>query len=204
MVAVITDRSLEQRLIEERRSAGADHHDEVWEGVYFMAPLPNDEHQEIVNGITTVLTIAVQWTGLGRVRPGVNISDRKEDWEHNYRCPDAVVFLNDTRAENCGAFWFGGPDLAMEVISRDDRAREKFGFYAAVGTRELMLVDRDPWALELYRLQEGGLAMVGRSTVDDRLTLSSSVIPLSWRLVPGESRPQIEIARLDDQQRWTV
>ncbi len=204
MVAVITDRSLEQRLIEERRAAGADHHDEVWEGVYFMAPLPSNEHQEIVNGVTTVLTVAIQWSGLGQVFPGVNISDRRENWEHNYRCPDVVVFLNETQAENCSAFWFGGPDLAVEVISRDDRAREKLDFYAQVGTRELLLVDRDPWALELFRLHEGRLVQLCRSKIDNRQAFTSEAVPLTLQLVPGEGRPQIEISHRDGQQHWKV
>ena len=108
MAALITDPILERQLIAQRQASGADKFDEVWEEVYVMAPLANDEHQDLVSDLTAVLVMAVDWAGLGKVRPGVNVSDREDDWHHNYRCPDLVVFLRDTRAKNCGTHWCGG------------------------------------------------------------------------------------------------
>lgn len=204
MVALITDPSLEEQLIEQRRAAGADRYDEVWEGVYVMAPLANDEHQDLVTGISAKLRSAIQEESRGLVRAGANISDRRQDWTYNYRCPDVVVFLNETRAENCDTHWYGGPDFAVEIVSPGDRTREKLDFYAKVGTRELLIVDRDPWALELYRLEDGKLVQAGRSTTDDATVLDSRVLPLTWRLVSGEKRPQIEIAHTDGRQQWIV
>ena len=32
-------------------------------------------------------------------------------------------------------------------------SREKLDFYAKVGTREVLILDRDPWSLELYALR---------------------------------------------------
>ena len=124
--------------------------------------------------------------------------------KHNYRSPDVVVFLNDTKAENCDTHWFGGPDFAVEIVSPGDRSREKFEFYANVGVRELLLIDREPWRLELFRLQEGKLVEVGRSTVKEPRQLASEVAPLDLRLVPGEQRPQIEVVHHDGEQAWTV
>jgi Uma2 family endonuclease len=69
--------------------------------------------------------MTIQLEGLGKVRPGVNISDRIVDWKHNFRVPDIVVFLNDTLAECHDTFWFGGPDFAIEIVSPDDRTRDK-------------------------------------------------------------------------------
>ena len=46
MATVIMDERLADRLREERKAAGSDRWDEVWEGTYMMAPLPNNEHQE--------------------------------------------------------------------------------------------------------------------------------------------------------------
>ena len=45
MATVVMDRECAERLREERRAAGSDRWDEVWEGTYMMAPLPNNEHQ---------------------------------------------------------------------------------------------------------------------------------------------------------------
>ena len=114
---------------------------------------------------------------LGKVMAGVNVSDREHGWKKNYRCPDVVVFLNHTKAVDCDTFWFGGPDFAVEIASPGDRSREKLEFYAKVGTRELLLVDRKPWSLELYRLD--GEKLCPRRKVDARQT----------RLADERSRP---------------
>ena len=204
MSALIADADLQQQIIAQRQAAGSDRWDEVWEGVYMLMPLANDEHQGFVSQLTTILTVTIEWSGLGLVRPGVNVSDRVEGWKSNYRCPDVVVFLNDTAAENHDTFWYGGPDFAVEVVSPNDRSREKLDFYADVGTRELLILDREPWSLELFRLEEGQLTTIGRSTIDKHGELASKVVPLSFALDPGEVRPQIRVQQLDGQQCWTI
>ena len=47
MAVLVTDPFLEDRLKADRAESGGDRFDEVWEGVYQMAPLANDDHQEI-------------------------------------------------------------------------------------------------------------------------------------------------------------
>lgn len=204
MAIVVLNPHVEKRLLEEREAAGQSQYDEVWDGVYVMSPLPNNEHQGIVTGLSGIFLIVIEWLGLGRVLAGCNISDRETDWLQNYREPDVAVFLNGTTARNLGTHWVGGPDFAVEVLSPDDWTRRKLPFYAAVGTRELLLVDRDPWALELYRLWDGELILVGTSTPDRPEALASAVLPLSVRLVAAEDRPRIEVTHADGQQNWRV
>ena len=192
------------RLVRHIAESENNNHDEVWDGVYLVSPSPNDEHQDIVGGLTTVFQVAIGWNGLGLVRPGVNVSDREDQWEHNFRSPDVVVYLNGTTARNLGTHWFGGPDFAVEVVSRKDRSRDKLEFYARVGTREVLLVDRKPWALELYRLRDGVLILVGKSSLDRPDPIASEVLPLTFRLVEGEPRPRIEVAHSDGIQRWSA
>ena len=79
MVAMITDPLLVEQLIAKRREIGADRYDEVWEEVYVMSPLANNEHQDLVGQLTTVLEISIGWDGLGKVFPGTNITDRRDD-----------------------------------------------------------------------------------------------------------------------------
>ncbi|MBX3437351.1 MAG: Uma2 family endonuclease [Planctomycetaceae bacterium] len=202
--AIIADPALKAQLIAARQQAGSDRWDEVWDGVYMLMPLPNDEHQELVTNFTTVLTISIQWQKLGLVRPGVNVSDRIEGWKENYRCPDVVVFLNETRAQNHDTFWYGGPDFAIEVVSPFDRTREKLPFYASIGMRELLLVDREPWSLELFRLDAGVLKQIGGATTDEVDELRSEIVPLSFTLQPNEGRPQVVVRHRDGQQVWTI
>lgn len=204
MTLLITDPELEERLLAERRAWGGDRYDEVWDGVYVMSPIANIQHQDLVMGIAYAFHSVVGLPGLGTVLPGTNVSDRAVDWEKNYRVPDVAVYLKGNPAQHRETHWLGGPDLAVEVVSRGDRTREKLGFYAAVGTRELLVVNRRPWSLELYRLDEGSLGLIGASTLDNPGQLASAVVPLGFGLAPGESRPSIVIAHRDGAQRWTV
>jgi Uma2 family endonuclease len=204
MVAMICDPSLEQRLIAQRKALGIDRFDEVWNEVYLMAPMANNEHQRLANRLAHVLTLALEPDDLGTVYPGANVSDQDIDWETNYRCPDVVVFLRENAAEDRESHWFGGPDLAIEIVSPGDRSYEKLEFYASVGTREVLIVDRDPWRIVLFRLHVGKLIEAARSTLEDALEVASEVVPLSFQLVAGEHSPQINVAHHDGQQRWVV
>ncbi len=200
MSMLVQDPYVERAVIEERRRKGIDLHDEVWEGAYVVMPNPNTEHQSLILRIGIPLFQEIEDPGLGRVLPGVNVSDRIEDWEHNYRIPDVAVFLQDGAAECHDTFWFGGPDFGIEIVSADDRSRMKLGFYASIGTRELLIIDRDPWKLDLYRLQNTELVLVGTSTLDDAQPLRSEVLPFTWRLVEASPRPRIEITHNDGRQ----
>ncbi len=204
MATLIRDEELEKQLREQRSAWGGDRYDEVWDGVYVMAALPTDEHQDLVSGFNCALYDAIQAEGLGRVRPGVNVSDRKFDWKENYRCPDVVVFLNNTSAVNMETHWFGGPDFAIEVISPNDEARLKLAFYASVRVRELLIVDRFPWKLELYRLDAGELRLVEVVEPDDGKCISSQVLPITLKLYADEDRPAIEVVHGETGKKWLV
>jgi Uma2 family endonuclease len=122
----------------------------------------------------------------------------------NYREPDFAIFLKGTRAQNRGTYWLGGPDFGVEIRSPNDRTCEKLDFYAQVGTGELLVICRNPWKLELYRRDGGVMRLVGQSTLDAPEVLQSDVIPLSFRLIPGDVRPRIEVVHSEGGQRWEV
>ncbi|HWE39915.1 MAG TPA: Uma2 family endonuclease [Isosphaeraceae bacterium] len=204
MTVLITDPALEDDLKADRKARGVDQFDEVWEGMTVMSPAANNEHQDLAGEFFLVFRAVVgpPGAGRGRVFQVVNVSDREEGWLYNYREPDVAVFLAGTAARDCGTHWVGGPDFAVEILSPGDLAREKRGFYAQVGVLELLYVDRQPWALEMYRLQDGELRPVGISTPDRTEPLVSAVLPLSFRLVGGPGRPRIEIVRTDGDGHW--
>ena len=204
MAVLVTDRNVEDRLRAEREASGADRYDEVWDGVYVMPPMPNDEHQQLVMRMGSILQELVGWPGLGEVRAGVNVSDREDGWEHNYRVPDLAVFLHGGAAKNCGTHWCGGPDFVVEILSPGDQSRDKLPFYQALGTRELLFIDRDAWALELQQLRKKKVAKAGPITQQRPETLISDVLPLTFRLTSGTARPMIEITHSQDQRRWLV
>lgn len=202
MAVYITDTDLEERLKAEREASGADRFDEAWEGVYFMPPLANNEHQDLATRLAIAIHPALDQNA--KVYVGVNVSDREEDWKYNYRCPDVAVYLQGSPAKDCGTHWCGGPDFACEIVSPRDRSREKLAFYAAVGVRELLLIDRDPWQLELHELRAGELTLTGRSTLEQPTLLASRILPLRFRLVPGRARPHIEVTRGDGTSKWMI
>jgi Uma2 family endonuclease len=204
MVMLVTEPGVEERLIAERQAAGIDHHDEVWEGVYVVSPIANNEHQKLIGRLTVIFQTVVDALNLGQSFPGVNVSDQDVDWRQNYRVPDVAVFLTENSAQDRDTHWFGGPDFAVEIVSAGDRSLDKLPFYAAVGVRELLVVDRAPWSLELFRIDPERVVSVVRSTIEEPMSLESRVLPLKFRLVPGIPRPQIEITHHDGRQQWLV
>jgi Uma2 family endonuclease len=204
MAMLIENSRLEEELKEQRRTTGADQHDEVWDGTYFMPPMANDDHQEIVAGFMFVLGASVGVPSLGKVRPGVNLAASAEDWERDYRVPDVVVFMADTSAENHNRFWTGPADFIVEITSPRDHTYEKLPFYSQIGVRELLIVNQQSWALELYRHQDGVLQKVAESTLENPELLSSEKLPLKFRLIAGTMRPQIEVQHQITDERWTI
>ncbi|TWT87342.1 hypothetical protein Mal64_28810 [Pseudobythopirellula maris] len=201
---VILDPQLSEEIRRQRAECGSDRFDEVWDGVYMMSPLANNEHQEFGTRLAAAIQVGMGFDFSGTILAGVNVSDRSEEWTVNFRIPDVAVYLPTTEAVDRGAFWQGGPDFAVEIVSKHDRAREKIDFYAKVGTRELMFVDRDPWRIELLRLVSGRLVSVGESSLNEDRVLASEVIPFAFRLIEGETRPRIEVTHSTTRQNWNV
>ena len=179
MSLLIHDETVNKPLIEQRHARGLYRYDEVWDGVYVISPIADNQHQGLAAELTAVLKTAGDWADLGRTFAGANVSDRRDVWTKNYRVPDVLVFLNETSAEDCGSHWLGGPDFAIEIVSRGDHTLDKLGFYAAVQTRELLVIDRDPWQLTLYRLSAAGrLEPVQISSESKSAKIISEVVPV--------------------------
>jgi Uma2 family endonuclease len=190
------------RWLRRRQRRKADRPDEVWNGVYVVMPDPNIIHQELGTRFAAGVMIHLEGVIEARVIAGINVSADREDWTKNYRCPDVAVFLPGNPAEDRKSHWLGGPDFAVEIVSKGDRSRDKFGFYASVGVRELLYVERRPWALELYRREGTGWVLSGLSVPETSAILKSSVLPLSFRLIPAEPRPRLEILGRDGRGPW--
>jgi len=204
MAVIVLGRAAGKALIRDRRERGADRHDEVWNGVYMMSPDPDNDHQSIGLYFSIACISATEKIVGRQVFHGCNVTDRSDHWSKNFRCPDDAVFLPGNPAVDMKTRWFGGPDFAVEVISPGDRSRKKFGFYAKVGVRELLLIGRKPWLLELYRLDDGELKLVGKSSPDSREAFVSQVLPISLRLLPGDPRPTIEVTQTEDARQWLI
>jgi Uma2 family endonuclease len=194
-----------KRLVRQRRDSGADRFDEVWDGVYVMAPLADNEHQRLGLKLAIGLTDALGSSDTIQIFAGCNVSDQPTRWKRNYRCPDLAIFLPGNAAIDRKTHWYGGPDFAIKVMSRFDRSREKFDFYKKVGVRELLLIDRHPWMLERYRVERADSTLVGRAALaDPPSAILSDVLGLAFQLVPSRNRPQIEIVGKEPTKKWLI
>ncbi|WP_169974080.1 Uma2 family endonuclease [Tautonia rosea] len=203
MPKMLLSRDQFRRLIRRRKESGAYRWDEVWDGVYVVSPDPDIQHQWLAGYLLHTLIAAVGHIDGIKLFPSINISDRPDRWRKNCRCPDAAVFLPGNPAEDRGAYWLGGPDFLIEILSPGDRARRKLPFFAKVGVREALIIDRNPWRLELHRRLDDQFLLVGTSSPSDPEPIASKVLPLSFRLVSGDPRPTIEVVRQDG-ARWFV
>lgn len=177
---------------------------ETWDGVDTLPPMPNTEHMRYVSQLNSIFSSVIDWDAGDQSVPGANLSDRVANWTQNYRCPDVLVYLASNPAVDHGSHWVGGPDFLVEIISEGEDPHAKFAFYAAVNTREVLVVERAPWAVELFTLTGGQLVSAGRSDVSNGAVLSSVALGLTFKLVSGTPRPRIEVTQSTSGKSWVV
>ncbi len=177
MQAVIIDPS--PHFLEERRRLGQDIRDEMWDGVVHVVPSPLTRHQRFAHRLGAVLLPLADARGLMAThetsvyRPG---TDR--DW----RVPD-LLYAPPEQASERGVE--GHAALVIEVRSPGDETYKKLPFYAEGGCREVLVIDRDTCAVELFRLEgedfvrrEGSVELVSlRAAVS---TIEGLGVRLAW------------------------
>jgi len=193
---LVLDRDVSRQLIRQRKRLRQDRYDEVWDGFYIMPTLPNLDHQELVLDLSGVYKSVVKPEG-GSVYPGANVSDRPKNWKENYRCPDSVVLLKNSRAKKRDTHIFGGPDFLTEIRSPDEDPTEKIPFYSKIQARELLIMDRDTRELTLLRHEGAQLVEGEATTFQGERWLVSEVLPLAFRRIVQKGKPRTEIRRTD-------
>ncbi len=204
MTVLIADPRVECEVIAERKAKGWDRQDEVWDGVYVIMPDANVEHQLLVARLVVAFSTVINPPAGGEVFPGLNLSDQIEDWTFNYRCPDVAVFLAGNKAQVFEVHICGPADFLVEIVSPFDKSRDKLEFYAELGVRELLIIDRYPWSLELYRNNGNEFVLAGKSSVTLSEVFASNVLPISFQLLPAEPRPEIRIAEIGGARSWSA
>lgn len=195
---ILLDQASIKSILEDRRAKGNRTREEVWEGVTYIMPDPNNEHQRISTFFLTVFNLCFGFDRGGDIEPSPNLSDRIASWEKNFRNPDLAYFSPTNTAQDRGTFWYGGPDFLLEIVSPGDICRDKLPFYASIGTKEVLILDRDPWKLELYQLKRGRLRLTDVAHPGHAEALSSGVVPLSFQLI----RSKIRVRNTETDQEW--
>lgn len=121
-----------QALLERRKRLDQDRHDEVWEGVYHMAPAPRNAHTDIQQQLVELLSPLARRAGLHPLLAGeFNIGEPGD-----FRVPDGGLLRS-----RVDAIWNPTAALAVEIVSPGDETWAKLPFYAAHEVEELLIVD---------------------------------------------------------------
>ena len=123
--------------LDQRRRNGQDLFDEVWEGVYHVAPAPARRHGDVDDQLAALLRAPARSRELWPSGP-LNIGEPGD-----YRVPDRA-YLRDREM----ATFVRTAAVVVEIVSPDDETYAKFDFYAARRVEEVIVVDpahAAPW-----------------------------------------------------------
>jgi Uma2 family endonuclease len=143
-----------QQLIEQRQRLGQDRHDEVWDGVYHMAPFARSTYGYVQAQLTALLYPLALAVGLVPIA-GFNLGE-----PNDFRVPDYGYHRSRP-----SALYLPTAAVVVEVVSPDDESYAKFGFYAAHGVDELIYADPQARSVRIWQLRDGEYAEAGGSAL---------------------------------------
>jgi Uma2 family endonuclease len=157
-----------EALIEKRRRLGLDGHDEVWKGVYVMAPHAHSDHGIVADEVKGLLFHRAKTAGL---LPGdsFNVGEPAD-----FRVPDGGY-----HRERPGTLYVQTAAIVLEVLSPDDETFAKFDFYAQHGIDEILVADPDTRTVRCWQLSDGDYVEQGRSLLLD-VDMSALVSEVDW------------------------
>ena len=155
-------------LIERRRSQGLDRYDEVWNGVYVMAPFAHSSHGLLKSRIVYALEPRARRAGL-LSGDSFNLGEPTD-----FRVPDAGY-----HREVPGTLYVPTAALVLEVLSPDDETFAKLDFYAAHQVDELIVADPDARRIGCWHLAGGAYAEQPRSDLLD-VDMATLVAEVEW------------------------
>jgi Putative restriction endonuclease len=130
-----------EALIARRRELGLDGRDEVWDGLYYVAPHAGIRHSLIQLRLGGLLDGFAAPLGLS-VSVAFNLGVAKD-----YRIPDLGVHRGSPTD-----LYVPTAAMVVEVLSADDKTFEKFDFYAAHHVEEILVVDPDQRTIRVWVL----------------------------------------------------
>lgn len=148
---------------------------EVLNGVLFMSPSPDQQHQDTVGAIFAYLWNHINLGTLGRV---YTAPFDVELASHTICQPDVIVILNANMSKISAKRIIGAPDLVVEVASpgtaRYDR-REKLDAYLHAGVTEYWIAEPTSRTIEILTIEVTTYHSLG--IFEGKMPLSSKVIP---------------------------
>ena len=137
-------------------------------GEVVQKSMPSYFHSAIIIRLIEILGPYLRRSELGRLMTEVRHADNDEERAY---LPDVGVLLRtrrlDRETKRVGPIW-QTPDLAIEVLSPDDRpgrVAEKVAFYLRAGVPLTWVIDPDELTLDAYRPGQPTEQFVMRGTV---------------------------------------
>lgn len=165
---VLGDEPVIEDWLAQRRALSQDGRDEVWEGVYVVAPHEHPRNGKVAVRLSVLLDARARRAGF---EPGgsFNLGD-----EGDFRVPD-LGFHSGPADE---AF-VPSAALVIEVLTPRDQTWQKFDFYARHGVAEVWVVDPLDRNARCFRLQDGAYEQAPVSALLD-LPMAQLVAELEW------------------------
>ncbi|MFP5346814.1 MAG: Uma2 family endonuclease [Actinomycetes bacterium] len=157
-----------QEWLARRHERGLDKKDEVWEGVYHVAPVEHARNGMTAMQLVLFLQHAAASAGLTPTGP-FNLGE-----ERDHRVP-GIGFHRDATPRQ----YMPTAALVVEVLSPGDETFAKLGFYAAHGVEEVWVVDPLARSVRIWQLRHGALTETGASALLS-LTARSVAQSLQW------------------------
>ena len=136
---------------------------ELSDGFLEVLPMPTTSHQKIVAFFFRTLLAFVEPGGVGTV---LFAALPVRLWKGKFREPD-VVFMLAQHADRMGEKYWRGADLVMEVVSGDEKSRQrdletKVTEYARARIAEYWIIDPQEGQVTVFRLKGRKYAVHGR------------------------------------------
>ena len=158
---------------------GTDHRCELVKGRLIRMSPVGPVHACIVVGFGSMLHQHVKSRRLGNVM--TELGCKLELDPDTVRAPDLAFIRGERMVHATRGFWNGSPDLAVEVLSPDDRpseVREKVEEYLTHGVIVVLVVDPDDKTVTVHRRLTPPTTLVE----DDELDLDDVVMGFSCRV----------------------
>ncbi len=157
-----------EALLARRCALDLDRWDEVWDGVYVMAPFAHSRHGAIKSDIVFAIEGRARRAGL-RGGDSFNLGEPTD-----YRGPDA-----GWHRSGANRVYVPTAAIVLEVLSPHDETFAKLDFYAAHGVEELLVADPDTRTVRCWHLHDASYTEADRSALLD-LTMQALVAEVRW------------------------
>lgn len=152
--------------LERRRALGQDKRDEIWEGIYHVAPLEHPRNGIVASELAALLWPLARQAGL-RVCNPFNLGE-----PNDFRGPDLGLLHQDDELQ----VYMKTAAVVIEVLSPGDESLQKLPHYARCDVDEVWLVDPETHTVDIRGLLNGDY--VGIDT--------SGVLPVSRQQLEAE------------------